>query len=733
VNKAPFLSRLFAGSAIVALLGFAGCAGGGGSGTVVVAPIPPAISVSIPTTPTAIAGASSEAITATVSNDGANAGVTWSISSGGGSLSSVTTTSVSYTAPLPTVSSTAVVIATSKSDQTKNASITIPLIAITVSPVSPADVNLTGGGSQVFTAAVANDSSNSGVSWVLGTGAGALSNVTATTATYNAPASISGTSPILTTVVATSVKDPSKSASAVVKLTSSSAPASQWVYYDLNGNLAYKTLDSQGDKIMDFSTAGYEQGAAAIPTAQVEATISPSGGDDTANIQAAINAVSAMPLNSTTGLRGAVLLEPGSFTVSSSLTITSSGVVLRGSGSGTSPASNTVITMASGVGPYPLIVLGTSANSPAYVGSSTVITDVYVPAGTLTVDVASTAGLAVGTPVIIKRPVTSAWVTFMGMTATDLGTTCGGSPCNWIDLGSSSLRTDRTITAINGNQITLDAPMSDSIDSTYCGVDGATLQAYTFTGRISQVGVESLRAIAPVPATNLVPPTSTYQLVATYSVLNAWARNLTAQDTLQSVDIDSYSKQVTVSNVAITHTVTQTDSAQFEEFYVAGATEVMMDTVSDIADNTYFFSTSSTTQGPNVLRNASFQGDKSIEPHQRWATGLLIEDTTVTAISGSTQGDINLWDRGDFGSGQGWAIGWGVAWNSTANQYTIQQPPGSENWCIGCVGGQVTKPAPGGTSALPQGAIDSSGTFVFPYSLYQAQLVQRLGANAVVQ
>jgi hypothetical protein len=506
------------------------------------------------------------------------------------------------------------------------------------------------------------------------------------------------------------------------------APASKWVHYNSQGELVYKALDAQGDKIMDFSTAGYEQGAEQIPTAPVKATVSPSGGDDTANIQAAIAAVSALTVNAETGLRGAVLLKPGNFTVSSSLTIAASGVVLRGSGSDAPPTSNTVITMSPAATPYPLVILGTSTNSPTYVGSSTVITDAYVPAGTLTVHVASTAGLSLGTTVIIHRPVTAAWETFMGMTAADLGTTCGGSPCNWITVGSDALRTDRTITAIHGKQIRLDAPMSDSIDSTYCGVDGATLQAYTFSGRISQVGVENLRAIAPAPPNNLVPPTPTYQLVVTYSVINAWIRNLTAQDTLQSVNIGNYSKQLTVRNVAIRHTVTQTDDAQFEEFFLQSATQVLVDTVSDTADDTFFFATSSATQGPNVLRNATFKGNSSIEPHQRWATGLLIENTKVTAIPGSAQGNVNLWDRGDYGTGQGWAIGWGVVWNSSAHEFLIQQPPGSENWCIGCIGTQVTKAAPGGSTVLPQGAIDSPGIYVSPSSLYEAQLTQRLAA-----
>ena len=506
------------------------------------------------------------------------------------------------------------------------------------------------------------------------------------------------------------------------------APPSKWVHYNSQGTLVYKALDAQGDKIMDFSTAGYEQGAKPIPSVPVEAKVSPSGADDTANIQEAIATVSALPVNAKTGLRGAVLLEPGSYTVSNSLTITASGVVLLGSGSGVSPSNSTVITMSPAATPYPLVILGTSSNAPTYIGSSTVITDAYLPAGTLTVHVASTAGLSVGTTVIIHRPVTAAWESFMGMTPADLGTTCSGSPCNWITVGSDALRTDRTIIAIHGKQIVLDAPMSDSIDSTYCGVDGATLQAYTFSGRISQVGVENLRAIAPVPPNNLVPPTPTYQLVVTYSVINAWIRNLAAQDTLQSVNIGDYSKQLTVRNVAIKHTVTQTDDAQFEEFFIAGGTQVLIDTVSDVADDTFFFATSSATQGPNVLRNGKFEGNSSIEPHQRWATGLLIENTKVTAIPHSTQGNVNLWDRGDYGTGQGWAIGWGVVWNSSANDFLIQQPPGSENWCIGCVGTQVTKAAPGGSTVLPQGAIDSPGVYVSPSSLYEAQLMQRVTA-----
>jgi len=699
-----------------------------------------------------LAGGQSQIFAAAVLNDPSNAGVTWSIGGGPGVITTSTTVNATYAAPTGLAAAASVILtATSITDPTKSASLMITdntssLISVAI---NPAAVTLASGASQAFTVTVTGDSTNAGVTWSLGTSVGTISTATTASAIYYAPAGLPAAATV--TLTATSKTDTTKSASATITLTASPTPASQWVYYNSSGNLTYKTIantDNTGsdgyDQIMDFSTAGYMQGGTPIPTATVLSTVSPSGdttgAHDTTNIQNAINTVSASTLSTATGLRGAVLLNPGNYYVNTSLSIATSGVVLRGSGSGTSSTTNTIINAVAASTPYPLIVMGTSGTSLTLTGTAIAITDAYVPAGATTLDVASTTGLSVGSTVIIQRPVTQTWINFMGMNASTAPIdNCSSTPCNWISAGNSGMMTDRTIAAINGNKITLDAPMSDSIDSTYTGMNGATVQAYTFSNRITQVGVENLREIAPVPATNLVPPTPSYQLLETYSVLNAWARNLTAQDTLQSVVVDKYSKQVTVLNVAITHTVTQTDSAKFMEFYIQSATQVLMDTVSDTTNNMFFFSTSSTTQGPNVLRNGSFFGDTTIEPHQRWATGLLVENSTIAAIGSGGTGGINFYSRGDYGSGHGWTIGWGVAWNTmvgtTANPATdiFQQPPGSQNWCIGCIGTQVKQAAPGGTTVLTQGALDSPGTYVFPASLYQAQLTQRLGPGVVAQ
>ena len=57
------------------------------------------------------------------------------------------------------------------------------------------------------------------------------------------------------------------------------------------------------------------------------------------------------------------------------------------------------------------------AGSGSYtmVGTAATITDAYVPSGTRTFHVSDASGLAVGKTVLVGRPVTQAWVDFMGM------------------------------------------------------------------------------------------------------------------------------------------------------------------------------------------------------------------------------------------------------------------------------------------------------------------------------
>ena len=89
--------------------------------------------------------------------------------------------------------------------------------------VTPSTVSLGGGGTQAFTASVANDSSNAGVTWSIGNGAGTLTLPTTTSVTYNAPSTVSANATV--TLTATSKADASATGSSTITLTPPAAPA----------------------------------------------------------------------------------------------------------------------------------------------------------------------------------------------------------------------------------------------------------------------------------------------------------------------------------------------------------------------------------------------------------------------------------------------------------------------------------------------------------------------------
>ncbi|MGC2297582.1 MAG: hypothetical protein WA476_02190, partial [Acidobacteriaceae bacterium] len=106
---------------------------------------------------------------------------------------------------------------------------------------------------------------------------------------------------------------------------------SRWAHFGPDGKLVYART-SRGDRIPDFSSAGYRGGGVAHPTVLTRVRIAPTNTpDDTPTLQAAIDQLATLPPD-TNGHRGAVELAPGTFHLMGTLHITASGVVLRGSG-----------------------------------------------------------------------------------------------------------------------------------------------------------------------------------------------------------------------------------------------------------------------------------------------------------------------------------------------------------------------------------------------------------------
>ena len=488
---------------------------------------------------------------------------------------------------------------------------------------------------------------------------------------------------------------------------------SSWAHYDSHGRLQYAT-DSAGNHIIDYSSAGYHGGGVALPTVSAQSMVSPSGADDTAAIQSAIDAVAALQPDRR-GFRGAVLLSPGTFNVSATLHITASGVVLSGSGSG---SGGSLINMTGS----PFTLLAVSGSGTYVQGSAVSMTDSYVPSGATSFNVSDASGFHVGEPVLINRPVTTAWVHFVGMDAL----VRNGLPQTWIAPGGAIL-TDRAITAIHGNRISIDAPLTDSFDSQFLSPPGGTVAPYTFAGRISEVGIEHLAIVAP----NQAVTGTLYQAVTLGSVQDGWLRDLHIQDTENSITLSNTNKQVTLDSVNVVHTYAQTNSAAPADFALSG-TQILVNNSSVTGHgNTWPFVAQAEVTGPVVVLKA-YADDRGFAPHQRWATGMLCDSCQFPSSYTADKSGVSYSNRGDFGSGQGWDAAWSVAWNVTTTYFLIQQPPGSDNWCIGCTGTELSEAAPGGDGTiLPNGIFDSPGVPVTPGSLYLAQLKQRLGIRAL--
>jgi hypothetical protein len=490
-----------------------------------------------------------------------------------------------------------------------------------------------------------------------------------------------------------------------------SQAASTWISFGPDGKLVYQKTPN-GDRIIDFSYAGYMGGGVELPLVPEVRRVTPTGGDDTAAVQQAVDSVSTGSLNH--GFRGAVVLGPGTFHCTAPIRIKVGGVVLRGSGSGDG-GTEIHLTGQPHVG---ISVAGTSIVTPE--GQWATLSAPYVPAGSRTIEVTDGSRILATDTVQISKPVTDAWLAFMGMDKLERD----GKPEHWV---SGSLKTERVVTVVTGNRITLDVPLTDNYDSKFAGPEGFRVVKVTDSGRIDQVGIEHLRIVAPTVRVKLGDPE--FDGIDVAEAQDSWLQDVSVVDAVNAVKVGKGTRRMTVERVDVLNHVSVLGSALPFQFLVGG-TQILFDRCSGSGDRTWYFATDGREQGPNVMLNSTFKGNGHVQPHQRWSTGLLIDGCSVPG------GGIDLMNRGEMGTGHGWTIGWAVVWNCEAKSFVLQQPPGSMNWGIGNIGEEFLQPMPTfppvpNLPELPQATIESPGQHVRPRSLYLAQLRERLGGPAV--
>ena len=483
------------------------------------------------------------------------------------------------------------------------------------------------------------------------------------------------------------------------------AQNSSLVSVGANGRLVY-TPDAKGNVVPDFSAVGYMNSEAPIPTVGVVLTINPVVGDNLANIQNAINQVAEMPLDAN-GFRGAILFTAGTYNISDTVTISASGIVLRGvgfNGSGT----NFIATKTSQHILFDFI----GASGTAYNSSNSTrkaITDSYVPIGAKQITVASGHSFAIGDKVFVHRIPNTAWINLLGM---NLLSTIDPAATNWTASGYD-MDSERKITNINGNVITLDAPIMDVIDPLY-----STGELVKFTdSRIQKCGIENMK-ISSIYASS-TDENHGWEAVSFDKIYNSWARNLDVYYFgYSAVHINSDASFITVDSCKMLDAKSTIDGGRRYSFVIDGQRSLVQNCTTRNGRHDYV--NGSRTCGPNVFYNSTATIQHSdIGPHHRWSTGILFDNLTGN-------GNMNVQNRLVMGSGHGWAGGQIMFWNCNASRMVIQDPPGDEiNWAIGCICPDIT--GNGDATTEPLGVIQSQGTRISAIpSLFIAQLNDRL-------
>ncbi|HWA25398.1 MAG TPA: DUF6298 domain-containing protein [Lacunisphaera sp.] len=486
------------------------------------------------------------------------------------------------------------------------------------------------------------------------------------------------------------------------------AAAQPLVKADKDGRLAY-TADANGNRVIDFSTAGYASGDEPIPFVPAKIVVEPDGKNDRARIQAALDLVAAMPRDAQ-GFRGAVLLKPGRWLIDTSLRLKASGVVLRGSGAD----EKGTILVATGTSRRTLLEVGGTGQRAEVKGSRRAVTDAYVPVGAVNFSLENTAGLSVGDRIIVHRPCTAEWAALLDMDKF-AGWRADGR-LHWRP-GSRDIFWDRAVTAIEGNRITIDAPVTTALDQAY---GGASVYRYEFPGRIDQVGVENLRCVSEHPGDR---EEHAWVCVSLDKVENAWVRQVTARHFVSYVvNVQADALRVTVEDCAGQDPVSELASLRRRVFSIGGQLTLVRRCSSNwgLRD----FTTGFTAAGPNVFLQCTTRESYDYSgPVESWASGMLFDNVIIRGNA------LRLFNRGLDEQGSGWAAANSILWNCEATDIQVQSPPGAFNVAYGCRGDVAEDRITAGSGDSALRDIGRGGP-IKPASLYLTQLAERKNGSA---
>ena len=453
---------------------------------------------------------------------------------------------------------------------------------------------------------------------------------------------------------------------------------------------------------MDYSYCGYHCSEQPIPSAKVVAYVQPSGQDDAVLIQQAIDWVSSKKPDKQTGLRGAVLLGEGTFTISEPLRIRTSGVILRGCG-----RDKTILRKT-----------GYDRGALLYIeGTHDIVTkdtlDVAdVKSGALYIPLTShLSPLTSHDRVMIWRPSTQEWIESLDCQSFGGGKRMG----YWAwHPGDIDLRWHRTIEAVNGNQMTLNAPITCSIESRW---GGAKAIVYENKGLIAECGIENLSLESDYDHARPLDEDHCWEGVYMADAENCWVRMVNFRHFAGSaVVIQKSAQQITVEDCQSLQPVSEIGGYRRRTFLTFGEMTLFQRCYSEHGIND--FAVGHTAAGPNAF--VQCESSESFGPSgaiSSWAPGILFD---IVNIDGN---DIVFknWELEKFGAG--WSTANSTMWQSTASGLFCYSPDSlNRNISHGCWG-----------QIQGNGEYSQMNEHVNPYSLFRSQLEKRLGRQVDAQ
>jgi len=482
---------------------------------------------------------------------------------------------------------------------------------------------------------------------------------------------------------------------------------SKWVYKGADNLLKYKLTD-KGDKIPDFGQVGYHKGKIP-PNIPVVLTIQPKKtGDDFLRIQTAINKVARMKLNKQ-GFRGTILFKKGEYRVARTLTINTSGIVLRGEGD----SETGTIFIATKARRSPLIVIACKSRRRIIFNSTQKIIDDYVPVGSKSITIKDSSNYKVGDKITVIRPGTKKWISDLKMDQIP-NRPDGGKSIQW-SFKRYTTYFDRVITKIISNTINIDQPIVMAIDSKY---GGGFIQKYNFPNLTNHCGIENI--LMKSMYTSDTDEQHSWNAIIIKAATNSWVRNVTAKYFAYSCVTTSHNASyISILNCQCLDAKSIITGSRRYSFCISGQMNLVANCHCRHGRHDYV--TAVRVAGPNVFTNCTAEKTHNdIGPHQRWAMGILYDNIKTTGI-------INVQDRGDWGSGHGWAGVNHVLWNCKARHICVQNPwVSGQNYCIAC----KCRKANGKMRNRPDGIWEGQNQkhLAIP-SLYQAQKLDAILRN----